>query len=190
MPWRHTSPLDQKPPCIADYLRRTLSMTKLCALDGVSRQTRYKWIDCHLTSDPLGLEDRSRKPSSSPDQTPQHVVEALIELRQHHPSWGAKTLLSILQNRHPSWPLPARSTVGEIFSRHGLVPKARHRRHIGHPGKLTSQILTPSEVWSADVKGHSTMGGGLYGYPLTVSRWLQPLSPRLSGSLLHPCGRG
>jgi putative transposase len=86
MPWRHTSPMDQKTQFIADYLRRTLSITELCALYGVSRKTGYKWIDRSLKSGPLGLEERSRKPSSSPNQTPQHVVEALIELRQHHPS--------------------------------------------------------------------------------------------------------
>jgi putative transposase len=169
MPWRHTSPMDQKTQFIADYLRLTLSITELCTLYGVSRKTGYKWIDRYLKSGPPGLEDRSRKPFSSPNQTPQHVVEALIELRQHHPSWGAKKLLAILQTRHPSWPLPARSTVCDIFSRHGLVPKTRHRRHIGHPGKPTSQILAPNDVWSADFKGHFKTGDGLYCYPLTVA---------------------
>jgi transposase InsO family protein len=161
--------MDQKTQFIADYLRRTLSITELCALYGVSRKTGYKWIERCLTSGPLGLEDRSRKPCSSPHQTPQHVVEAIIELRHHHPSWGAKKLLAMLQKRQPSWPLPARSTVCDIFSRHGLVPKTRHRRHIGHPGQPTSQILAPNDVWSADVKGHFKTGDGRYCYPLTVA---------------------
>jgi transposase InsO family protein len=161
--------MDQKTQFIADDLRQTLSMTELCVLYSVSRKTGYKWIDRYLKAGPSGLEERSRKPSSSPHQTPQHVVDALIELRQHHPSWGAKKLLAMLQKRHPSWPLPARSTVCDIFSRHGLVPKTRHRRHIGHPGKPTSQILAPNDVWSADVKGHFNTGDGLYCDPLTVA---------------------
>jgi putative transposase len=169
MPWSHTSPMDQKTPCIADDLRRTLSITELCTLYGVSRKTGYKWIDRYLTSGPPGLEDRSRKPFSSPKQTPQHVVKARIALRQHPPSWGAKQLLARLQKRHPRRPLPARSTVCELFSRQGLVSKTRHRRPIGHPGKPTSQILAPHEVWSADCKGHCTTGDGLYGDPLTVA---------------------
>jgi hypothetical protein len=94
----------QKPPFSADDLRRTLSMTELGTLCSVRRQTGYKWIDRDLTSGPPGLEDRSRTPCSSPTQTPQHMVEALIDLRQHHPAWGAKKLLAILQTRHPSWP--------------------------------------------------------------------------------------
>jgi putative transposase len=104
MPWRQTSPMDQTTQFIADDLRQTLSMTELCALYGVSRKTGYKWIDRSRKAGPPGLEDRSRKPSSSPHQTPQHVVDALIELRQHHPSWGTKKLLAMLQKRHPSWP--------------------------------------------------------------------------------------
>ena len=40
---------------------------------------------------------------------------------------------------------------------------------IGHPGKPTSQILAPNDVWSADFKGHFKTGDGLYCYPLTVA---------------------
>jgi putative transposase len=169
MPWRQTSPMDQKMQFIADYLRQTLSIIELCELYGISRKTGYKWIERYLKHGPLGLEERSRQPHSSPRQTPKHVVDAFIELRRHHPAWGAKKLLSILQKRHPSWPLPARSTVCDILRRNGLVPKTRHRRHIGHPGKPTSQVLAPNEVWSADFKGHFKTGDGLYCYPLTVA---------------------
>jgi putative transposase len=169
MPWRHTSPMDQKMQFIADYLRQTLSIIELCELYGVSRKTGYKWIERYLKHGPLGLEERSRQPHASPHQTPSHVVDAFIELRRHHPAWGAKKLLSILQKRHPNWPLPARSTVCDLLRRHGLVPKTRHRRHIGHPGKPTSQILAANDVWSADFKGHFKTGDGLYCYPLTVA---------------------
>jgi putative transposase len=169
MPWRQTSPLDQKIPCIADSLRQTLSIVEWCELSSVSRKTGDKWIERSLKHGPLGLEERSRQPHSSPRPTPKHGVEALIERRRHPPSWGAKKRLSILQKRHPSWPLPARSTAWEIFSRHGVGPKTRHRRHLGHPGKPTSQILAPNDVWSADFKGHFKTGDGLYCDPLTVA---------------------
>jgi putative transposase len=96
MPWSHTSPMDQKTQFIADYLRQTLSIVELCELYSVSRKTGYKWITRYLKHGPLGLEERSRKPHSSPRQTPTHVVDALIELRRHHPAWGAKKLLAIL----------------------------------------------------------------------------------------------
>src|SRR4029434_7199664 len=45
----------------------------------------------------------------------------------------------------------------------------RQRRRIGHPGKPTSQILAPNNLWSADYKGQFRTGGGRYCYPLTVA---------------------
>jgi putative transposase len=104
MPWRHTSPMDQKRQFIADDLRQTRSIIALGELYGVSRKTAYKWIERYLKHGPLGLEERSRQPHSSPHHTPGHVVDACIELRHHHPTWGAKQLLAMLQKRHPSWP--------------------------------------------------------------------------------------
>ena len=62
MPWKDTSPMDQRTQLIADYLRDTLSVTELCQLYGVSRKTAYKWIDRYLRQGPAGLDERSRRP--------------------------------------------------------------------------------------------------------------------------------
>jgi transposase InsO family protein len=169
MPWSYTSPLDQKTQFIADYRRDHLSMTERCELYGVSRKTGYKWIDRDLTHGPPGLEERSRWPNTSRRHTPDHGVAAILDARRRHPSWGAKKLVSILSTRHPLWPWPARSTIGDILSRHGLVPKKRQRRAIGHPGQPTSHMGAPNEVWSADVKGHFKTGDGRYCYPLPIA---------------------
>jgi putative transposase len=169
MPWRQTSPMHQKTQFIADYLRDRLSMTELCELYSVSRKTGYKWVDRYLTHGPQGLEERSRRPSTSPRHTPDYVVAAILEARQRHSSWGAKKLVSLLSTRHPRWPWPARSTVCDILRRHGLVPTKRQRRAIGHPGKPISHIGAPNDVWSADFTGHFKTGDGRYCYPLTIT---------------------
>ena len=57
----------------------------------------------------------------------------------------------------------------DILKRHGMVPKKRNRRHIGHPGKPSSLILAPNDLWSADFKGQFKTGNGRYCYPLTVT---------------------
>jgi hypothetical protein len=49
MPWRHTSPLDQKTPCLAASLRDRLALTERCALYGVSRQTGDNWLERELS---------------------------------------------------------------------------------------------------------------------------------------------
>jgi len=169
MPWSQTSPMNQRTQFIADYLREVLSVTELCDLYGVSRKTAYKWIDRYLRHGPAGIEERSRRPLSSPNQTPEEIVSAILEARQRHPSWGGKKLLTLLHKRQPRWELPARSTVCDILSRHGMVPKKRNRRRIGHPGKPGSLILAPNDLWCADYKGQFKTGDGVYCYPLTVT---------------------
>jgi len=161
--------MDQRTQFIADFLREMLSVTELCQLYGVARKTAYKWIDRYLHLGPAGLEERSRRPRHSPNETAPEIVAAFLEARRRHPSWGGKKLLTIVHKRHPRWDLPGRSTVCDILSRHGMVPKSRYRRRIGHPGKPTSSILAPNDVWSADFKGQFKTGDGIYCYPLTVT---------------------
>jgi transposase InsO family protein len=161
--------MDQKTQFIADYLRQTLGTTELCELYGISRKTGYKWIERYLEYGPQGLEERSRRPGACPNQTPEAIVEALITVRQRHPTWGAKKLLPFVEKRHPDWDLPSRSTVCDILKRRGLIPQKRRRRVIGHPGKPSSLMLAPNAIWCADFKGQFKTGDGLYCYPLTVT---------------------
>jgi putative transposase len=169
MPWRHASPMDQRTEFIADHLRDTQTITELCERYGISRKTGYKWIERYLRAGPAGLEEHSRRPHRSPNQTADEIVAAILDTRRRHPSWGGKKLLALLHKRHPRGLLPGRSTACDILSRHGLVPTRRQRRRIGHPGKPTSQILAPNDVWSADYKGQFRNGDGRYCYPLTVT---------------------
>ena len=169
MPWRAASPMDQRTQFIADFLRDALSLTELCALYGVARKTGYKWIDRYLRHGPAGLEERSRRPRRSPNQTSDEIVSAILAARRRHPTWGGKKLLALLHKRQPRWPLPGRSTACDILKRHGMVPIKRYRRRIGHPGKPTSEILAPNDVWSADYKGPFRTGDERYCYPLTVA---------------------
>jgi len=169
MPWKEASRMDQRTQFIADYLRDVLSITELYAMYGVTRKTGYKCIDRYLRQGPAGLAERSRRPRRSPNETKEDIVAALLEPRRHHPSWGGKKLLVLLHKRHPRWPPPGRSTACEILRRHGMVPRRRHRRRIGHPDEPASQILAPNDVWSADFKGQFRTGNGRYCYPLTVA---------------------
>jgi transposase InsO family protein len=161
--------MDQRTQFIADYLRELWSVTELCDSYGISRKTAYKWIDRYLRQGPAGLEERPRRPNTSPNRTLDEIQCALLEARRRHPSWGGKKLLTLVHKRHPNWELPHRSTVCAILSRNGMVPKKPRRRRIGHPGKPGSVILAPNDVWSADFKGQFKTGNGRYCYPLTVT---------------------
>jgi transposase InsO family protein len=161
--------MNQKVLFIADHLKGSRPVVELCAEYGVSRKTAYKWIERYIRQGAAGLEDRSRRPRSSPNATNPEVLAALIDLRRHHPSWGAKKLLKILRGRHPRWKFPSRSGCCLILQRHGLVRRKTRRRVIGHPGKPASLILGPNHIWCADFKGQFRMGNGRYCYPLTVT---------------------
>jgi transposase InsO family protein len=161
--------MDQKTQFIADYLRGSLSVSECCELYGISRKTAYKWIDRYLRHGPAGLDERSRRPRNSPRETPPEIVQAILQARLRHPSWGGKKLLTLVQKRYPAVVLPHRATVCTILKRNGLVPKQHKRRRIGHPGKPSSQILGPNDLWCADFKGQFKTGDGKYCYPLTVT---------------------
>ena len=100
MPWSSATPMDQKTKFIADHLRGMFSISELCTNHGISRKTGYKWIDRYLREGPAGPEDQSRKPYVAPNATPRHIVEARLEVRGHHPTWGAGKLLAFIEKRH------------------------------------------------------------------------------------------
>jgi putative transposase len=145
---------------MADDHRATLSLPALCQLYPMSRQPAYKWLDRSLKYGPAGLEERSRQPGTCPRQTPAAVVAAILAARRPHPAWGAKQRLAILTTRHPQGPWPARSTVCDILRRNGLVP--RRRRRSGHPGKPSTSMSAPHQIWTAAFKGHGKAGDDLY----------------------------
>src|SRR5437870_5103154 len=95
MPWSTTTPMDQKTKFIADHLRGTFSISELCTTYGISRKTGCKWIDRYLHDGPAGLEDQSRKPYTAPNRTSQHIVDALIDVRAHHPTWALASCLPL-----------------------------------------------------------------------------------------------
>lgn len=168
MPWRETSPMDQRLRFIADYRRDYATFAELCDRYGVSRKTGYKWVDRYEVIGPRGLENRSRRPHVFPTATPLPVVEQLLALRRSHPSWGAKKLLSVLGKRGVT-ALPGRSTCCDLLKRHGLVTSARRRKYPGHPGRPPSGPTEPNDIWTADFKGQFRTRDGRYCYPLTIA---------------------
>jgi transposase InsO family protein len=161
--------MEQKVQFIADYLRNTYSIVELCERYRISRKTGYKWISRYLKEGPPGLKNRRPSPKSIPHRTEQTVIDALLDLRQKHPSWGAKKLLVKLGERRPSWTLPARSTVYELLRPYGVISKQRRRRAVGHPGKSQRQANQPNDIWCVDFKGEFKLSNGEYCYPLTVT---------------------
>jgi transposase InsO family protein len=161
--------MDERVRFIADVRAGEGSFAEVCERYGVSRQSGYKWLRRYEAEGPAGLVEQSRRPQSCPHATAREQVEALVEVRRRHPTWGAKKLLWVLERRHPDWVLPGRTTCCDLLKRHGLVEGKRRRRFPGHPGRPLTPMEQPNEVWTADFKGQFRTRDRKYCYPLTVA---------------------
>ena len=168
MPWRETSPMEERLQFIRDYETDLLTMTELAAQYGVSRKTGYEWLARYRAEGVTGLLARSRRPHHSPHATDPDLIDLLVAQRQRHPRWGATKLLAVAARHAPAADWPSRSTVCTQLKKRGLV-RPRRRRHAPGPGlKPRTPITAVNEVWTTDFKGEFRTGDGAYCYPLTL----------------------
>jgi putative transposase len=149
-------------------VRAGLGIAEAAARFGVSRPTVYDWVERYERGGLEGLEDRSRKPKTSPNRTEQSVERMLLAERKRW-GFGSKAILQRLQEAHPEIEWPARSTVDGIFKRAGLTRerRTRERKRITpfarpYEAKRTGELLT------VDFKGQFRLRNGKLCYPLTL----------------------
>jgi transposase InsO family protein len=137
---------------------------------GVSRQAVYNWTERHRQDPEAGLNDRSRRPHSSPTRTADAIAERVIEERRRW-GFGSKKILRRLQDQEPEIAWPPRSTIDAIFKRAGLVRgrKAVRRRFAPADARHTYEATVAGEVMTADYKGQFRLKNGRYCYPLVVA---------------------
>ncbi len=140
-----------------------VNFSELCRRFGVSRSNGYKWLCRYEAEGQAGLEERSRRPISSPEQTLASTEQHVLAVRTAHPAWGGRKLRRVLQDQGVE-PPPSASTITEILRRHGQLdgPRAGGRRdwvRFEHP--------EPNDLWQMDFKGHFALAAGRC-HPLTV----------------------
>ena len=169
MPWKESCAMDERVKFIADHGSGLWTMTELCERYEISRKTGYKWFDRYRLEGPAGLVERSHAPHVHGRATPQHIVDAIIGLREERPNWGPRKIIGKLTRQQPSiaWPTP--STAGAILKRAGKVADRRVRRRA--PPRL-GELTVPqhaNHVWAIDHKGWMRLGDGKRVEPLTVT---------------------
>lgn len=140
-----------------------ISMAEACRRFRISRPTGYTWWARYQREGLAGLADRSRRPQHSPHQTPAAMEQAVLALRDTHPSWGGRKLRAVLQ-RHGWSAVPSASTITEILRRHErLDPERTYSR-----GPWQRFVhAAPNDLWQLDFKGHFPLAAGRC-HPLTV----------------------
>ena len=143
-------------------------LAPLCREFGISRPTGTKWVKRFKQEGYAGLEERSRRPTSSPLCLAEELVMSVLEQRDRHPSWGAKKLRDLLLRRYAD-ATPSMTTIARILRRAGLVRARRRNKPLSVVDRAPSVAAgAPNDVWTMDFKGWWRTLDGSRCEPLTV----------------------
>lgn len=145
------------------------TMTELCEMYDITRETGYYWLRRYQQGGLEALQDRDRAPRQHPNQTPEEVEQAVLELRRAHMSWGPRKLKRVLEREQPQRQWPAASTIGGMVAREGLVVRRKKRRKVPAYTQPFESADMPNRVWCADFKGWFRTGDGARIDPLTIT---------------------
>jgi transposase InsO family protein len=162
MPFTGVSAMDRKQEFVRLALAEGANRRELCRRFGVSWTLGYRLLARYAAEGPSGLEERSRRPLTSPDRTPDEVEAAVLAVRAEHPAWGGRKIAAVLRRRGLASPSP--STVTVILRRHGVELGALGG---GEPAFIRFEHPAPNDLWQMDFKGHVAMRAGRL-HPLTV----------------------
>ena len=157
MTWMEKSTVSLRQEFVHLAEQESANMRELCRRFGISPKTGYKWLTRWRQSSgqPQALQDRSRRPLHSPERSAANVEEAVVQVRNQHPTWGGRKIARILQDRGVG--TVAASTVTHILHRHALIGAAASEA--AQPW-LRFEHETPNALWQIDFKGHfKTLAG-------------------------------
>ena len=165
MPWKTSKLVELRREFVSLARKEGANVAELCRRFGISRKSGYKWMGRYEEGQKNGgLEDRSRRPKSSPKRTIEPVEEALLKLRGQHPAWGPRKLKRRLEDLGIKG-LPSRSTVGVILRRHGAIEAQEALKHKAWQRFERSRA---NELWQMDFKGDFALSRGGRCYPLPI----------------------
>ena len=154
MPWKEADTMSLKTQFVLRAVSGRESMSELCREFGISRKTGHKWRDRFMAQGMTGLEERPRRPVSSPGSLGEEAVCRLVELKLAHPHWGARKIAALWERSY-SEPVPSESSIKRVLLRAGLV--AERKRRVRPDGVRLSlsreKPKEPNELWTVDFKG-------------------------------------
>jgi len=169
MPFRETSPMEERIALLREFEMGAFSVTDLCRRHGISRDTFYVWKRRRESGEERWFEDRSHAVAHCRHATSAKVGQRIVATRERFPHYGPKKIKAWLERQAPGEAWPVASTIGDILKRAGLVePKRRRRAAIGQ-GEIVTPATSPNEEWSIDFKGWFRTSDGVRCDPLTIT---------------------
>lgn len=172
MPWKEATRVSLRREFVTLASHPEANISALCRRFDISRKTGYKWLRRFEQEGAAGLRDRSRRPHSSPNRTPEPIEAAVCGVRRAHPTWSGYKIRHVLLRRArqgegdlAAQDVPAASTCTKILHRHDLIPDREPQQD---QGWTRFERDRPNELWQIDFKGDFAAGDGSRVYPLTV----------------------
>jgi transposase InsO family protein len=161
MPWDQSQELaDERADFVELLRRRDCPFAQACRHFGISRKTGYKWLPRATRDRPPPLRDRSRRPHTCPNQTPESAERSILQVHDDY-SWGARKIHAYLCQRGRAVPSP--SAVHKVLRRHRRVAGAG-----AAPAPVRFQRSAPNYLWQMDFKGPLARAPGRR-YLLTIA---------------------
>jgi len=158
MPWLE-SRVDARLKFIEEYSSGRWAVAELARRHGISRKTAHKVIDRFREQGADGLHDLSRARHVQDHQTAPEIERRIVAAARLWSCWGPRKLVAILKRRSPEIAWPAKSTVGDILKRHGLVtPRRSRRRTAADAQSPLVPASEPNDLWCTDFKGWCLSG--------------------------------
>lgn len=131
---------------------RAGEVTAFCEQHGISRQTFYKWKRRFEAEGRAGLEERSRRPLSSPTQTSMSVEDEVVRIRKQLADFGGDdgpwSIRQQLTRSVTAEPVPSEATIWRILVRRGLiVPEPSKRPRVSWHRFCWDR---PNDLWQID----------------------------------------
>jgi transposase InsO family protein len=147
--------------------------TEVAARYGVHRAWVYKLKARYEAEGETALEPRSRRPKTTPTETPQTTVELVLRLRKELTDAGldagADTIGWHLQHHHDS--LLSRATINRILVRAGTVTPDPSKRP--KSSYIRFEAEQPNQTWQSDFTHYRlTRSDGTPGADREVITWL------------------
>jgi len=161
--------MDERMRFVLERERGLCTMTELCEIYGIARETGYYWLRRYQQGGLEALQDLNRAPERHPNQTPEEIEAAVLELRRAHMRWGPRKLKRVLEREAAQTSWPAASTIGAMLAREGLVMARKRRRRAPPYTQPFASADAPNQVWCADFKGWFQTQDGHRVDPLTIS---------------------
>jgi len=142
------------------------NISAICEQFGISRKTGYKWLARYAADGESGLQDKSRRPHTSPTKSSPAVEQAAIDLHLRYPYWGGRKLVVLLPSSFDHH--PHHSTIDAILSRNGL--QVEGAPPIVNKAPIRFEHDAPNLLWQMDFKGHFALTDPTAGrcHPLTI----------------------